>query len=361
MLEVSIKKKFGDFTLESSFQAGNEILGILGPSGSGKSLTLRCIAGLQTPDEGRIAINETALFDFKNNINIAPGRRNIGFVFQDYALFPHLSVVKNIGFGLKHFDPKTKDRLVSELVEKIHLKGYENHYPAQLSGGQQQRVALARTLITKPKLLLLDEPFSALDNHIKSLLEQELIQIIKNSFTGTVLLVTHNVEEAYRLCNRILVFSKGETIQIGNKEEVIKSPASLDAARITGCKNLIDAEVIKEDESFVTLKSQYLLFQAPKPKTSISTKLIAGIRAHHLQISSEPKREGNSFACEVLEFMEGVFSTTVIINCSGHILQVEISKDNVHRLLKTNKENFFLYIPPEKIFLLPSEKKRPCN
>ena len=355
MLEVSIKKKFGAFNLESSFQAGNEILGILGPSGSGKSLTLRCIAGLQTPDEGRTAINGTAVFDSGKKINIAPARRNIGFVFQNYALFPHLTVEKNVGFGLKHVEPKTKARLVAEMVEKVHLKGHEHHYPAQLSGGQQQRVALARTLITEPELLLLDEPFSALDKHIKSLLEQELLRIIKNSFAGTVLLVTHDVEEAYRLCNRILVFSKGKTIQLGHKAEVIDRPASLDAARITGCKNLMEAEVLKEDQSFVTLKVQQLLFQASKPQTCTAAKLIAGIRAHHLQISSAPVKEGESLACVVTEVLAGVFSTTLLVNSFGQSLQVEISKEQADQLLRKNHEKLFLHIPPEKVFLLPWE------
>ncbi len=355
MLEVKVKKKFGNFMLESSFQAESEILGVLGPSGSGKSLTLRCISGLQTPDEGKIVIDGVTVFDSRNKIDVAPGRRNIGLVFQNYALFPHLTVEKNIGFGLKDFDPKTKERLVSEMVEKVHLNGYENHYPVHLSGGQQQRVALARTLITKPKLLLLDEPFSALDKHIKGLLEQDLIQIIRDSYKGTVLLVTHNAEEAYRLCNRILIFSKGKTIQIDNKEVVINYPTSLDAARITGCKNFLNAELIKEDESFVTLKSEYLLFQAQKPNVVLPAKLTAGIRAHHMQLSSQPVTEINNFSCKIIEFIEGIFSITVYVNCSGHIMQVEVSKENAKQLLEFDREKTFLYIPPERIFLLPQE------
>ena len=352
MLEVSIKKNFGTFTLQSSFNAENEILGILGPSGSGKSLTLRCIAGLQTPDEGRISINGAVVFDSHKGVTISPKLRNIGFVFQNYALFPHLTVAQNIGFGLNKIESKIKKKLVAKMIEKVHLEGYDKHYPEQISGGQQQRVALARTLVTKPELLLLDEPFSALDNHVKSLLEQELLHIIKKNFAGTVLLVTHNIEEAYRLCSRILVFSKGENIQMGNKQDVINSPASLDVARLTGCKNFIETEIVAEDQFFYTLKNNNLILKAIKQKAYLSSKVMAGIRAHHIMISSKSNNKENCFRCKVLECLEGVFYATVLVNCFDHILQVEISKDH-GQLYKASNEEVFLYIPPENIFLVP--------
>lgn len=352
MLEVSIQKNFGTFTLQSSFNAESEILGILGPSGSGKSLTLRCIAGLQTPDEGKISINGTVVFDSQKGVSISPKLRNIGFVFQNYALFPHLTVTQNIGFGLNKLEPKIKNKLVAEMIEKVHLEGYEKHYPDQISGGQQQRVALARTLVTKPQLLLLDEPFSALDNHVKSLLEQELLHIIKENFAGTVLLVTHNIEEAYRLCSRILVFSKGENIQIGNKQDVFNSPANLDVARLTGCKNFIQTEIIAEDQYHYTLRNDNLILKAIKQKDSLPSKVIAGIQAHHIIISSKPSNKENCFGCKILECLEGVFYTTVLVNCFDHILHVEVSKDS-GQLYKACNEEIFLYIPPENIFLVP--------
>ncbi|MBP2664817.1 MAG: Molybdenum transporter ATP-binding protein [Firmicutes bacterium] len=187
MLDVTIRKSLGDFKLHANFHADNEILGVLGPSGSGKSITLRSIAGIETPNEGRIVVNDRVLFDSREKVNILPRQRNIGYVFQNYALFPHLTVKENIAFGLQGLNKRDKTDRVQETLHIFRLKDRENHYPAQLSGGQQQRVSLARTLITRPDLLLLDEPFSALDNHIKRHLENELLEIIRNNFTGTVL------------------------------------------------------------------------------------------------------------------------------------------------------------------------------
>jgi len=227
MLDVTIRKSLGDFKLHANFHADNEILGVLGPSGSGKSITLRSIAGIETPNEGRIVVNDRVLFDSREKVNILPRQRNIGYVFQNYALFPHLTVKENIAFGLQGLNKRDKTDRVQETLHIFRLKDRENHYPAQLSGGQQQRVSLARTLITRPDLLLLDEPFSALDNHIKRHLENELLEIIRNNFTGTVLLVTHNIEEAHRLCNRILVYAHGKSVQMGDKHEDDNDPQKL--------------------------------------------------------------------------------------------------------------------------------------
>lgn len=351
MLEVDITKKINDFTLSSKFTSDNGILSILGPSGCGKSLTLRCIAGLLSPDEGIITLNGRTLFDSKSNINVLPRKRNVGYVFQNYALFPHLTVEQNIAFGIKSIEKKSRNMLVQEMIDRIQLNGYEKSYPSELSGGQQQRVALARTLITKPDLLLLDEPFSALDSHVKHLLKKELLNIIKNNYKGIVLLVTHDVEEAYSLSDRILVFDKGQTIQIGKKDEVIKNPKNLTVGRLTGCKNFFEVDLIDEEEYYI-LKSKNLILRANKGRQVNSKKMIVGVRAHDLKISSKNLNQINTFECEIIDKIEGIFSTSVIVDCQGIMLQAEISKYDCPHLPSCKCRKLFINIPQEKIFLV---------
>ena len=164
-LFVDIRKKLKGFSLNVSFETNGDYLGVLGSSGSGKSMTLKCIAGIETPDEGLIILNGKVLFDSKKKINLKPQERNIGYLFQNYALFPNMTVEKNIGIGLKG-SKYEKNRKINEIIEAFHLQGLEKKYPRQLSGGQQQRVALARCIIYKPDVLMLDEPFSALDTYL---------------------------------------------------------------------------------------------------------------------------------------------------------------------------------------------------
>ena len=355
MLEVSFDKTMGDFTLQSSFFSDKEVLGILGSSGCGKSLTLKCIAGLYNPDKGQIKLNGKELFNSDAKVNIPPRKRNIGYMFQNYALFPHLTVCKNIAYGVKHLDKIKRHDKVVEMIGKMQLCGLENHYPSQLSGGQQQRVALARTLITEPELLLLDEPFSALDSHIKHMLVNELLEIIRSNYHGIVLLVTHDIEEAYQLCDRILIYDKGKTLQIGRKEEIIHSPASLTAARITGCKNFLDIDLLDEKDGYYTLKSNDLVFKAITTGIQTSPPLIAGIRAQNLSISSTFVNGENIFECEMVDKIEGVFSTTVLVKCGGCKLRVDISKKTCPHITACKCKKLKLHIPPEKVFLLEKD------
>ncbi|WP_027415459.1 sulfate/molybdate ABC transporter ATP-binding protein [Aneurinibacillus terranovensis] len=357
MLEVSITKSLETMTLTSSFSVQNEILGVLGPSGCGKSMTLRCIAGLQTPTTGKIILNNKTLYDSKTNTSIPPRLRNIGYVFQNYALFPHLTVAQNIGYGIRQLNKTEQNRAIHDMIERMKLDGLENRYPKQLSGGQQQRAALARTLITKPELLLLDEPFSALDSHVKSQLEHELLHIIKNSYTGTILLVTHDLQEAYKLCDRILMFSNGKTVQIGKKDDILNHPVNLTAARITGCKNLFPVEVGHERGSNVFVRTNKFELKVKNQKDCIyKSRMIAGVRAHHIQLHPTNRGGINTFPCEVISYVESAFSTTVRVQCKGQRFQVEIAKKDWRRLIGSNNTTLYLHIPPEHIFLVPYEE-----
>lgn len=197
-LQMDFRKSLGDFSLDVSVEAGTETLGFLGASGCGKSLTMRCIAGIETPDEGRIVVNGTVYFDSAAKINLSPQQRKTALLFQNYMLFPNMTIEQNVAAGI----PKTvskgdRDAIVATELKRFSLEGFSKRYPAQLSGGQQQRVALARMLAARPGILMLDEPFSALDSHLKSVLEQNLVDLFE-AFEGTILYVSHDIDEALR-------------------------------------------------------------------------------------------------------------------------------------------------------------------
>ena len=210
MLEVQIYKKLAEFDLDVSFQVNNNILGLMGASGSGKSMTLKCIAGIETPDHGRIVLNNRVLFDSEKKINVPIQKRNVGYMFQSYALFPNMNVYENISVGLKARKVKDVDIVVQKVMQQFRIRELASRYPKQLSGGQRQRVALARLIAYEPDLLLLDEPFSALDEDLKEDLLRELkseLQISK-----PVIFVSHNKEEVNELCDLKYKIKKGEII-----------------------------------------------------------------------------------------------------------------------------------------------------
>lgn len=243
-LTVKIVKALPHFTLNVSFSTNGLPLGLLGASGAGKSLILRCIAGTETPDQGTIVLNDRILFDSEKGINLPSCDRRVGILFQNYALFPHLSVAENIAFGLpQRLTALEKQAQVQRELAAVHLDGFGDRYPHQLSGGQQQRVALARALASQPEVLLLDEPFSALDTHLRFQIERDL-QLRLERFQGITLFITHNIEEAYRLCENLLIIDQGQIQTLGNKQEVLTHPQTLHAARLTGCKNLSRIQTI---------------------------------------------------------------------------------------------------------------------
>ena len=250
-LQIQMKKKLRDFTLDVSFATqrnsgqGDGCVGILGASGCGKSMLLKSIAGIEEPDEGRICFNGRVLYDGKQRINLPPQKRRVGYLFQDYALFPNMTVKENISAGLKTGIFKRKKNLssgemeerVMGLVNRFHLKGLEHQYPNHLSGGQKQRVALARILCYEPEVILLDEPFSAMDAHLKEQLRMEVMRVIKE-YPGEAVLVTHDRDEAYQLCDRLILMDRGKIIGQGKTRDLFQNPGTVQAASITGCKNI---------------------------------------------------------------------------------------------------------------------------
>ena len=228
-LKVSIKKRLRDFTLDVTFSVRDEVFALLGASGSGKSMTLKCIAGIETPDAGLIVLNGRTLYDSDNNINLPPQARRLGFLFQNYALFPNMTVAQNITFAA------TGDKLAKlrQNINRFQLNGLENAYPSKLSGGQCQRVAFARVLASHAEFLLLDEPFSALDSYLKWQLELELAKILKHY--GGAILVTHDRAEVFQLADTVAVLHNGLISTVDSTQELFNNPKTLQAAILTGC------------------------------------------------------------------------------------------------------------------------------
>lgn len=242
MLTLHARKTLGDFHLDIALQTETEIVVLLGPSGAGKSLTLQSVAGLVTPDTGRIELDGRTLFDSTAGINLPPQQRRVGYVFQNYALFPHLTVAKNIGYGLHALPKSQRAARVAEVIDLVRLAGLEDRHPHQLSGGQQQRVALARALAVEPEILLLDEPFAALDAPIRARLRQEF-RALQQRLGIPALFVTHDLEEAAVLASRIAVVIDGRIHQYGPTREILDHPANRQVAELVRAGNILPGTI----------------------------------------------------------------------------------------------------------------------
>ncbi|WP_405293657.1 sulfate/molybdate ABC transporter ATP-binding protein [Methanobrevibacter sp.] len=288
LLKVNIQKELKEFDLEVDFELKNKRLGILGPSGCGKSMTLKSIAGIVTPDNGVISLNtgeETVYFDSNNKINLKPQKRNVGYLFQNYALFPNMTVEENIAAGL----PKNHDgTIVSEMIKRFHLESLEKRHPRQLSGGQQQRVALARIMAYSPDVILLDEPFSAMDTFLKEQLRVELSNSLRD-FDGFSIMVTHDRDEAFQFCDELIVLDEGKIIAKGDTYEIFENPRKVQVARLTGCKNISKIEVI--DDYHLKSLDWGIIFEVSEKISPNITHI--GIRAH--DFSAAEKGDVNSF------------------------------------------------------------------
>lgn len=331
-LLVDIKKKLGSFTLRIKFNADKNTVGLLGASGSGKSMTLKCIAGLENPDEGRIVLDDVVFFDSEKKINLPSRKRKVGFLFQNYALFPHLTVFDNIKFGLTDMPKSEACRIVEEKIKAMKLEGLEKRYPRELSGGQQQRVALARALVVEPKILLLDEPFSALDDYLRNHMVRQLIETI-SGFNGETIFVTHNMEEAYRICNDLIVLSNGSQEAYGAKEEIFQKPPTLSAARLTGCKNTSSVKKIS-DNCIRATEWGINLHTEEETEEDIEGIKYIGIRANYIIAAEADEKDKNVFKAWLAYTVEAPFKMTVYLNVGSepqnsgqYNMQWEVTKE----------------------------------
>ena len=284
-LYADIHRRIGEFDLNVLIESDAERVGILGESGSGKSMTLRSIAGIEAVDSGHIEVDGRVLYDSSEKTDLKPQKRNVGYMFQNYALFPTMSVMKNVMAGLGRPTEENRGK-ASDMLKRLRMDGFEDRLPGELSGGQQQRVALARIMVTEPALILLDEPFSALDSYLRDRMQVEMLEMLED-YTGQVVMVSHSRDELYRFSNELFVLSKGSIIRHGETKSVFREPENAIAARLTGCKNfsaakVVDDHTIEAADWGVTLK---LDRDIPADITSI------GYRAHNFSPVYGEKQE----------------------------------------------------------------------
>jgi molybdate transport system ATP-binding protein len=356
VLEIKIKKALPGFNLNVELSTQRELLTVLGPSGSGKTMTLKCIAGLIRPDEGYIRLNERVIFDTQKHIDLPPRQRKVGFVFQNYALFPHLTVKENIAYGAaKGNKGKLEDR-INQWLEKMHLQGFGQRYPSQLSSGQQQRAALIRALFQEPEILLLDEPFSALDAHRKESLELELLNI-KQTYNGDIIFVTHDVAQGYKLASRIAVFEAGHIIQCDTKQQVISNPINRTAARLTGLKNFIEGYIsrIAGREIWVNIEglAQPLRIDTKNAThDTVKQQVTIGIRPEYVRLT---KGAGENTIPGVVErIVEGVASTDCYLKIKENDpkVDIEVRLSIPEAVNLATGQSCYLYLPPEYLVII---------
>ncbi len=354
-LEVRIKKYCNNFTLDINFVFKNGILGVLGASGCGKSMTLKCIAGIVTPDEGRIVLDGKVLFDSAAKINLPPQQRNVGYLFQNYALFPHMTVEQNIAAGIKISDKVERQALIDKYVKIFYLEGLLKAYPRNLSGGQQQRVALARIFASEPSILMLDEPFSALDDFLKWQVELELAKILK-LYAHSILFVSHNRDEIYRFCDEVAVLSKGSIVSFSSKKKLFDAPETLAASKLSGCKNHSQIEITDEKTVFAVDWGMKLHIACDSAEAKNCSYI--GIRAHEIAIISEQSdlvkaTDRNVFEVNIEAVVENIFSTIIMVRYPGAKapLRIEVEKEQ----WQTDRcvgEKIWIQLPDKYLFLL---------
>jgi molybdate transport system ATP-binding protein len=354
---VSIRKRLSpSFSLDVEFEtAGTDgdrnWLGILGASGSGKSMTLKCIAGIETPDEGHISVNGRVLFDSAQKINLKPQARRVGYLFQNYALFPRMTVLENIRAGLAHDRLRSGSKAeirkkAGDFIERFELSGLENHLPHQLSGGQQQRTALARMLIREPCLILLDEPFSALDTNLREQIQLRFLSLIESR--RDVILVTHSRDEVFKLCGQTLAMDSGKTLAQDKTTALFQNPGTVRVARLTGCKNISPFTQTGEQEIYALDWGLVLRTAAPVPKDCN----YAGIRAHDFQPS---RGEGyNEVQVAIQIHAEEPFEKVIVFRNAGARETGEQGKLwwKYSKYLRYAETPRRLFIPPEALVLL---------
>ncbi len=342
-IEVNIKKHLGNFNLDVAFNTDNEVMALLGASGCGKSMTLKCIAGIEKPDEGRIVLDGNVLFDSEKKINLPPQKRKVGYLFQQFALFPNMTVSQNISCGIREHDKVKDAEIIRNIISVMQLEGKEDLRPHQLSGGQQQRVALARILVNKPDVLMLDEPFSALDSQLRFQLEKAVREVITN-FGKSVLIVSHDRDEVFRLSDRIAVVNTGKIETIGTRDEIFANPKTKYGAVMTGCKNISPIEVIGPNKVMA-------LDWGIELETDIdpSKYKYVGIRLHDVYIG-----EGeNTFTGTVSNLIENPFSYTVMFKnaavAEGDEIGIDLPKDTWRQI---GAPQLRVSIPKKSILLL---------
>jgi molybdate transport system permease protein len=350
-LEISVEKALEYFDLEVEFCAARGAVGLLGASGAGKTMTLRMIAGIVEPDRGRIVLNGRVLYDSAKGENVSAARRKIGVVFQDYALFPRMTVAENVGFGLSSLAERERYAQVRKQLERMHIAELADRYPGEISGGQRQRVAVARCMAIEPEALLFDEPFAALDPHLRRQMEEQLRETLAG-YNGAVIFVTHDMEEAFRFCSDLLVLDSGRVIASGPKHQLFERPRTVAAARLTGCKNIVPARRTAADR--IAVDAWDCELQTAKEVPELLTHV--GLRSH--QITFHPAEGENIFTCWMAGTSEAPHEMTLYLRL--HVapqadelphLQADVPKD-LWRALSHEPQPWRIKLDPARLLLL---------
>ena len=347
-LDVDIKKKLKNFDLDMNFLMEKGCLGILGASGCGKSMTLKAIAGIVTPECGKISTQNEVFFDSKNNINMPPQKRRVGYLFQNYALFPNMTVADNIAAGLiggsgnKKISKGEINKKVDELMDKFHISELKNQYPFKLSGGQQQRAALARIIASNPAVLLLDEPFSAMDSYLREELQIELKNRL-DQFEGCSIIVSHDRDEIYKLCDTTMIIDKGKTVVVEKTKKLFECPKHKEAARLTGCKNISKIKKISEKK---VRAIDWDIDLEVDSKVEDNVKYI-GIRAHDFIPVNKDNNMENVINISICDISETPFERTILFKKLGYqsgSMWMKLSRDNkeIPESVYVDKRNILL-------------------
>lgn len=351
-LTAKLQKRYGDFLLDVDFSAeSGEVLALLGASGCGKSVTLRCLAGIERPDRGHIELDGRVLFDSEKRIDLPPRKRRVGYLFQQYALFPNMTVEQNISVCLGKLDKPQRQARTAELLSMLRLEGTEKQLPRQLSGGQQQRTALARILASEPRVILLDEPLSALDSSLRWQLEQELRDVLER-FGGPAVWVSHDLGEVCRSCGRVCMLEGGKSDPAVGIRELIERPGTAGAARISGCRNVVRACPEPEPEpGLVRVPEWNVKLRTAGPWREGFSLL--GVRAERVR----PAEEGaeNAFPCRVRRVMDDVSALAAALVPEGAAetappLWMELDRAEERAL--TEGMRLWVSVSPEDILLL---------
>jgi molybdate transport system ATP-binding protein len=362
MLEIDLTLALPGFNIEPRIAASEGITVLFGPSGAGKSLTLRCVAGLVRPDRGRIVIGNRVVFDSEAGVNLPPQQRRVGYVPQDYALFPHLSVAQNIAFGLDRFSRRERQQTVEEMLAWTGLSELAGRRPTELSGGQQQRVALARALARRPEVLLLDEPFAALDAPVRARLRQE-VRELRQRFSLPILFVTHDLSEASFIADQIAVFDRGRVRQIGSPNEVLMRPADLRVARAVGVKNVLAGRVLERSPQRLDVQVGQVVLTCPPYPFEPGAAVYLCIRPERIlfQRDDRPARaKPNLMGGEIIGEMSDGLNCTLFLRMDERLnaangdadLQIDLPVYVYERLELSHKRRRSVSIPPLAIHVV---------
>lgn len=354
MLIANFTKRLHSYDLNIDFQAESEVLGILGPSGCGKSMTLKCIAGIEQPDSGYIELDGIVLYDSVKKINLPPQNRRVGYLFQHYALFPTMTVEQNLVASVRPEDAQNLHSEVQQIMRVMKLEGLENNKPDRLSGGEKQRVALGRILLNKPRILMLDEPLSALDQYLKWQVQLELVELFER-WQKTILLVTHNREEIFQLCDTVTVLTDGTNEAKQTVSELFNAPQSLSAGILAGCRNFSKIEIINQSQGLFKALDWGVTLQSPKLMPGFR---YCGAYSHSFEANSSLDAESrNTFSVACLHrFGKGATESLVCSTpggSSGHsvlYLELESGKEK----LPENREQFYVSIFPQDLIFFES-------